>query len=286
MFRLRALILLAAQAAAASAFIAPGGPELSLAAAAGAARPTTRLDATAAAAKAENELLHRTLLAARLRYEGLVDDSDDSAPAPVSSAAPTEAAEDFQNLLRTRRTINEFEPTLPPGWEGALIRAVEAATYAPNHKRTEPWRFHLLGAEAIRRVCELNAEIVTAEKGPAAGEKKLDRWLKMPGWLVVTCVRDGESSSEESMDDPTGLARENYAAVCCAAQNLCLSLHAEGLGTKWTTGPVNFDPRFGAAAGLPENEFVVGTMWFGAPVKIPDAPPKKLLIDDVLTRHD
>lgn len=201
-----------------------------------------------------------------------------------TAADPVPAAEDLQSLIRTRRTINDFETHLPSGWDEALTRAITAATYAPNHKRTEPWRFHLLGPEAVRRVCELNAEVVTEKKGKAAGEKKLERWLKMPGWLVVTCVRDGESTSMD--DDPAGLARENYAAVCCAAQNLCLSLHAEGIGTKWTTGPVNFDPRFGDAAGLPENEFVVGTMWFGKAAKNPEAPKKNLSVEDVLTRHD
>ena len=123
--------------------------------------------------------------------------------------------------------MNAFEPTLPPGWEGPLAAAVDAAQWAPNHRRAEPWRFHLLGEEAIRRVCELNAELVRAKKGDAAAEKKLQRWLAMPGWLVCTCVGSGEG-----LDDPQGKAREDYAACCCAIQNLCLSLHASGLGSK------------------------------------------------------
>lgn len=104
----------------------------------------------------------------------------------------------------------------------------------------------------------------------------------MPGWLVVTCVKDEGSSS---MDDPAGLARENYAAACCAVQNLCLSLHADGLGTKWTTGPVNFDPRFGPTVGLSEEEFVVGTIWFGKAGTTPAPPKKRLSLEDVLIRH-
>ena len=71
-------------------------------------------------------------------------------------------------MLLSRRTVNSFERELPEGWEDALLRAVRAATYAPNHRRTEPWRFHLLGPGAARRVCELNAEIVTESKGAEA----------------------------------------------------------------------------------------------------------------------
>lgn len=184
--------------------------------------------------------------------------------------------------LLGRRTVNEFAEVLPQGWEDKLTRALECALYAPNHKRTEPWRFHLLGPEAARRVCELNADIVSAKKGPAAGEKKLKRWLAMPGWLVVTCKGSGEG-----LDAPMSPEREDYAAVCCAVQNLCVALHADGIGTKWTTGGVNFDPRFRQAAGVPEDEYVVGTIWFGQPAGRPaPKPTKKLGLDDVLTRHD
>jgi len=224
----------------------------------------------------------------------LVTASKETASEEVAEAAAEEAdnrvevaadavASAVHATLRGRRTINEFAPELPGGWEAAMTRAVEAATFAPNHKRTEPWRFHLLGPQAARRVCELNSELVAAKKGAAAGEKKLARWLAMPGWLVVTCVRPGQLS----LDEPAGVAREDYAACCCAVQNLCLSLHADGIGTKWTSGPVNFDARFGEAAGLPSNEYVVGTIWFGQAVGEPPAPPKKRLpIDEVLCRHD
>ena len=197
---------------------------------------------------------------------------------------PAAAAAIVHNALRSRRTINSFATELPDGWEAALRRAVEAATSAPNHKRTEPWRFHLLGRKAIRRVCELNAELVTAKKGEQAGAKKLERWLAMPGWLVVTCVR---SSDAPSMEDPAGVTRENYAACCCAVQNLCLALHAENIGTKWTSGPVNFDRQFGEAAGLAADEYVVGTIWFGeAAGELPAPPQKRLAVDDVLRMHD
>lgn len=196
-------------------------------------------------------------------------------------AAAQGGAAIVHDVICSRRTINAFRAELPDGWNAALRRAVEAATFAPNHKRTEPWRFHLLGPQAIRRVCELNAELVTAKKGAEAGAKKLDRWLAMPGWLVVTCAR-----SEPSMDVPAGIAREDYAACCCAVQNLCLSLHAEGIGTKWTTGPVNFDKRFSEAAGLSDAEYVVGTIWFGEAVGPHPAPPSKRPIDDILLTHD
>jgi len=183
--------------------------------------------------------------------------------------------------IANRRTINAFADTLPSNWEESIKTSVESATMAPNHKRTEPWRFHLLGPQAIRAVCELNAQIVSETKGEAAGKAKLERWLAMPGWLVVTC-----QASDDDIAVPTSQSREDYAACCCAVQNLCLSLHAAGMGTKWTTGPVNFHPDFAAAAGLSKNEFVVGTIWFGTPKEQPSAPIKKKSLSEVLIRHE
>lgn len=196
--------------------------------------------------------------------------------------ASPQAPQQLQDLILSRRTINAFEPELPNYWENKLEKAIEAATYAPNHKRTEPWRFHLLGEEAIRRVCELNAELVSAKKGLAAGEKKLKRWLAMPGWLVVTQVVNPEDKDSNVL---ASLAREDYAACCCAVQNLSLSLHAQGMGTKWTTGPVNFDERFAGAVGLGDNEVVVGTIWFGKPAASPSPPKKKLKLSEVFVKH-
>lgn len=191
-----------------------------------------------------------------------------------------------RSALLGRRTVNSFAPKLPVDWEGALRRAVEAACFAPNHRRTEPWRFYLLGHSKIRGVCELNSELVSATKGQNAGAKKLERWLGIPGWLVVTQkLPDGSEGCAGSWE-PGSILLEDYAACCCAVQNLCLSLHAEGIGTKWTTGPVNFHERFNDVAGIPHSERVVGTIWFGKASVKPMTPRKRFSVDDVLSFGD
>lgn len=207
-------------------------------------------------------------------------ESSKSSTTTIEKVEERDDANDFDTIVRSRRTINSFLSDLPRDWEEKLETAIESAIYAPNHKRTEPWKFHCLGPEAIRKVCELNASIVTEKKGAKAGQAKLERWLEMPGWLVVTCT----TKDPKGMDEPAGLEREDYAAVCCAVQNLCLSLHNAGMGTKWTTGPVNFDERFSKIVGLEEDEYVVGTIWFGTPEKQPESPPKKKGVKDVLRK--
>ena len=160
--------------------------------------------------------------------------------------------------VRSRRTIHSFEPRLPPA---ALIRdSLALACWAPNHHRTEPWRFAVLGPDTARRVAELNAELVRLKSGEEVAAAKLRRWCEMPGWLVVTCQRSEDAQRE----------REDYAATCCVLQNLGLLLWEAGIGMKWTTGKVTRDPRFMALVGAdPAQESCVGLVWYGYPSEVP-----------------
>ncbi len=173
------------------------------------------------------------------------------------------------HLIRSRRTIHLFEPDPVP--DEIVLRALDLARWAPNHRLTEPWRFVLLGPETAGAVADLNAELVAAERGESAGAAKRARWRAIPGWLVVTCRRS---------DDPVR-EREDYAACACAVQNLQLYLWSEGVGTKWTTGAVTRTARFYELLGLdPARETVVTMLWYGTPAAVPEVARRPL--DEVL----
>ena len=58
-------------------------------------------------------------------------------------------ADAIATLVRARRTIHEFADGVPP--RERVLAALDAARWAPNHHRTEPWRFTLLGPRKITR---------------------------------------------------------------------------------------------------------------------------------------
>ena len=233
-------------------------------------------------------LLFAITSSSKLLIQRSIETKVETGPHSSAKCSASESGTDFDTILQTRRTINKFQKTLPTNWREILQKAIVSATYAPNHKRTEPWRFHLLGANTIRKISELNASIVTEKKGEKAGQRKLERWLQMPGWVVVTCQTENSNGDGNcNMDAPSGVEREDYAACCCAVQNLCLSLHNEGMGTKWSTGSVNFDDRFADIMGFKDNEYTVGTIFFGTPEKASDAiPPRKRSVEDVVILHE
>lgn len=175
-------------------------------------------------------------------------------PVAVSAPTPKETAA----LLRERRTIHLFTAERPP--DELVHNAIDVARWAPNHRLTEPWRFYLLGEETAAAISERNAQLVGARRGDSAAKAKLERWSRIPGWLLVTSRR----STDEVRD------QENYAATACAIQNLQLYLWSHGVGVKWTTGRVTRDADFWEIVGVdPQVERLVGLLWYGYPEAVP-----------------
>lgn len=178
----------------------------------------------------------------------------------------------IEEVIRGRRTIHNFTTEVPPFEE--IEKAIELASWAPNHRHTEPWQFHHLGPESASAVVDLNARLVAEKKGPAAGEAKRERWSTIPGWLVVTSALSPDDSE---------LEKEDYAACCCAIQNLSLYLWSVGIGMKWTTGAVTRHPEFYRLLDVDSAERqTVGVLWYGYAANV--AQQKRQPVGEILTR--
>jgi len=179
---------------------------------------------------------------------------------------------DAYEAIMSRRSIGAVTDEQP---ERADIQALlDAAVRAPTHHLTEPWRFYLIGPVTTAAVTELAVEIDAAAKGERAGEARRARLRAIPGFFVLTSQR---------ADDPL-VDRENYAACCCAAQNLMLYLWQRGVGAKWTTGKITRDPRFYDLVGIDAGkEVVAGFFWYGVPKVVP-AQKRKEIVEIVTER--
>jgi len=181
-------------------------------------------------------------------------------------------ADELATLLRGRRSIDLFEPK--PVAASILLEAIDVARWAPNHRLTEPWRFYLLGPATRDALIDLAVELETAAKGERVGAARRERLAAVPGFFVLTSRR-----SDEALLD-----REDYAACCCAAQNLMLCLWQRGVGTKWTTGGITRQARFYELLGIDAaKEQVVGFFWYGVPKVIPTQTRRALT--DIVTER-
>lgn len=181
-------------------------------------------------------------------------------------------------LLRGRRTVSQASlrtDTEPD--HGKVVEAVESARWAPNHHLTEPWRFYLLDPARVARLGELWAEVLARHGAKQAKvDAKREQWGSSKGIIILTCT------NQPGADEVT--RKEDYAACCCAAQNLMLHLWSEGLGCKWSTGAVWEHEDFWPLLGLrqpSEHTGMVGIFFYGVPERIPEKRRMKAL-DEVL----
>jgi nitroreductase len=203
----------------------------------------------------------------------------------------------FQNLLQTRRSCSRFASRQEDifardksYWKDALDRAVTCGLTAPNHKRTEPFRFKrmLSPSQSTTRLAEIAYQVTlrrtatTAEDAEREEEaaRKRDKWSKIPAFLVtmvessqdLSAVSSSEASAAGSAYDrlpfvppQTERELEDYAAACAAVQNILLSLHAEHIASKWVTGSVIQTAAFRELVQADPHYRVVALIMLGEP---------------------
>jgi nitroreductase len=160
----------------------------------------------------------------------------------------------IDELIRGRRTHKAYEPE--PVDRATLEELFELARWAPNHNLTNPWRFRVLGPQALAALKEA--------AGPEAAAK-LDR---APTLVAASVVRSEDPVTDE----------EDHAAAAAATFILLLGAHARGLGGYWRTPGVLRTPEGRAACGIPASERVLGLVHLGR-AKGPDkiAPERESL---------
>lgn len=163
---------------------------------------------------------------------------------------------DALHTLRARRTHKQF--TGEPVAREALETLLELATWAPCHRMTEPWRFHVVAAERI-------PALAAAVGGALAGEVPAALAAKRPA-LADRLPRLGAliGVSRRPAEDPR-VDREDYAATSCAVHNILLGATALGLGSFWSTGRVFDLAEVRGFLGVPDGHDLVAAVWLGHP---------------------
>ena len=169
------------------------------------------------------------------------------------------------SLLRNRRSMTKSRPDPVPLH---LVEAViEAATWAPNHRRTEPWRFVVVTGDARSALGEAMVEELN-RRSTARGEsttedqieKERNKPLRAPVVIAVAAV---------PADDPRVPEVEEIAATAAGIQNMLLAAQTLGLGAMWRTGDAAFDPKIKTFLGLPENAHLLSFFYLGYPEIVP-----------------
>lgn len=170
---------------------------------------------------------------------------------------------DALDAIMTRRSAGKTDGRRPSKEEVATL--LEAATRAPTHHITEPWRFVVLAGPALEALGEVMARRVRRESpGDPFLEKKAEAERARPkrAPVIVTVVYVPSTH-------PKAVEVEDRYAVGAALQNMLLAAHAMGLAAYLRTGPAANDPEVARFLGLAEGEEVAGFVYVGYPAEEP-----------------
>jgi nitroreductase len=165
---------------------------------------------------------------------------------------------DADTAIRTRRTHKQYAREAVD--RATLLELLDLARWAPNHHLTQPWRFRVLGPQALARLKDVSGEKEAA---------KLDR---APTLVVATAQLSGDPLQDE----------EDLYATGCAVYIVLLAAHARGLASYWRTPGVLRTAEGRAALDLPDDERLVALIHLGRPLSYPpqkerDATPVSFL---------
>ena len=153
-----------------------------------------------------------------------------------------------------------------------LQRLLDAATQAPNHRLTRPWRFFVLDGpgpmrEELTRIAEDVAFRAMPEpRDERARERARSRASEVANAPVLILAYSVPGRDEHE-------SRENYAAVACGLQNVQLAAVEEGLVGGWSTGGIVRDPAVRTSVGAEDGWEFVGGLYLGYPTEA--SPPAR-----------
>ncbi|WP_282159644.1 nitroreductase family protein [Ulvibacterium marinum] len=159
------------------------------------------------------------------------------------------------DLIKKRRSVFPVQYNSSPIAKADIEKVLEAANWAPTHRKTEPWRFKVLLGEAKERLGQfLSKKYQETETRPK--QIKIKKLLENPrraGAIIAICMqRDAKESLPEW---------EEIAATAMAVQNMWLCCAEMGIGCYWSSpGLIQY---MGDFLDLNEGEKCLGFFYMG-----------------------
>jgi nitroreductase len=180
---------------------------------------------------------------------------------------------ELASLMRSRRTSMMVDKERPVPRD-LVLELCELAQWAPNHKRTWPWRFAVVEGEGRATLGNAIADAMDAYGDPAEKVAKTrGKYLRTPCTLVVGAA-PGESEQRTA---------ENRDAVAAGVQNLLLAATAHGLATYWGSCPKGANDAVAELCGFEPGTHIAAIIyvgWAAGEVAPPPRPPVDLHVLD------
>ncbi len=159
------------------------------------------------------------------------------------------------DLIKKRRSVFPVQYNAKPIEKSDIEKILEAANWAPSHKKTEPWRFKVLQGETLAKL-GMFLSLKYMENDPKPKEFKVKKLIENPkraGAIIAICMQRDPSESLPEW--------EEIAATAMAVQNMWLCCTELGIGSYWSSpGLIKYMDEFFA---LNDGEKCLGFFYMG-----------------------
>lgn len=161
----------------------------------------------------------------------------------------------IHDIIKSRRAVYPAQYNGENISEEEIKRILEAANWAPTHRRTEPWRFKVMRDETLPKFANFLAETYKS-KAANFSEAKYQKYQTNPlkaACVIAICMqRDPNESIPEW---------EEVASTAMAVQNMWLTASEMKIGAYWGSPSVIKD--MGEFFKLAEGEKCLGFFYMG-----------------------
>lgn len=177
----------------------------------------------------------------------------------------------FEDLVRNRRTSLTPDPEAVVEHD-TILELCELATWAPHHRRTNPWRFAIISGAGRRELGELVSQVRSrAGATPEKQARARSKFLRAPV-VVIVASTEGRTAVETT---------ENRDATAAGIQNLLLAATDRGLASFWSS--LETAPEILQFCGLEPSAQIVAAVLIGQQGEPVEAPPRLPPVITVIT---
>ncbi len=165
----------------------------------------------------------------------------------------------LKKIIEGRRSIKPHSFNGKTIDDKTVLEILSAANWAPNHGKTEPWRFKIFTGEGKIRLLDWMKKIylktTPPEKYNAMKVDAMEVNCQLSSHIIVIMMKRQEVEKIPEV--------EEIEAVACAVQNLALMATALNVAGYWSSGTITYLDETRRELGLSEKDRVLGFFYLG-----------------------
>jgi len=173
------------------------------------------------------------------------------------------------------KSIQQRRSMFPSEYTGGGIDKVhmdqilEAARWAPTHKKTQPWKYKVVQGDGLTRLGDFMTSqfVVDSGKPESFKSRKLaEKMAQASAVILIFLNRDPKESLPEW---------EEVASVSMSVQNMWLLAHQLGYGCYWSSPKSFANMHEFNDINLADNDRFLGFLYMGTVDSQPEELPKR-----------